>query len=192
WVRFRTSYFWASGDNNPNDCKAEGFDSIFDNPNFAGGQFSYWQRQSIKLFGVNLVQRESLVPDLRSSKTQGQSNFVNPGLHLLNGGMDFELTPKLKAIANANLLWFDKTQTLERLVYQSNIKHHIGTDLSLGLEYRPLLSDNVILVGGVSTLIPGKGFDDLFGVTDPFSTANAQPGKADTLSAMFLNVVMTY
>ncbi len=192
WVRFRTSYFWASGDDNPNDCKATGFDSIFDNPNFAGGQFSYWQRQSIKLFGVNLVQRESLIPDLRSSKTQGQSNFVNPGLHLLNGGMDFELTPKLKAITNANLLWFDKTQTLERLVYQNNIRHSIGTDLSVGMEYRPLLSDNVIVVGGVSTLIPGKGFDDLFGVTDPFTTANAQPGKADTLRAMFLNLIMTY
>ncbi len=192
WVRFKTSYFWASGDGNPNDCKARGFDSIFDNPNFAGGQFSYWQRQSIKLFGVNLVQRESLVPDLRSSKTQGQSNFVNPGLHLANAGMDFEITPKVKAITNANLLWFDKTETLERFVFQDNIRHHIGTDLSLGLEYRPLLSDNVILVGGVSTLIPGKGFDDLFGVTDPFSAANSQPGKADTLRAMFVNLVLTY
>ena len=55
-----------------------------------------------------------------------------------------------------------------------------------------VLSDNVILVGGVSTLIPGKGFDDLFGVTDPFSAANAQPGKADTLRAMFVNLVLTY
>ena len=192
WVRFRTSYFWASGDGNPNDSKATGFDSIFDNPNFAGGQFSYWQRQAIRLFGVNLVQRESLLPDLRSSKTQGQSNFVNPGLQLLNAGMDFEITPKVKAVTNANLLWFDKTQTLERFVFQDNIHHQIGTDLSLGFEYRPLLSDNVIVVGGVSTLIPGRGFDDLFGVTDPFSAANAQPGKADTLRAMFLNVVLTY
>lgn len=192
WVRFKTSYFWASGDGNPNDCKATGFDSIFDNPNFAGGQFSYWQRQAIRLFGVNLVQRESLVPDLRSSKTQGQSNFVNPGLQLLNAGMDFEITPKVKALANANLLWFNKTQTLERFVYQDNIHNHIGTDLSLGFEYRPLLSDNVIMVGGVSTLIPGQGFDDLFGVTDPFSTANAQTGKADTLRAMFVNLVLTY
>ena len=192
WVRFKASYFWASGDDNPNDCHAEGFDSIFDNPNFAGGQFSYWQRQSIRLFGVNLVQRESLVPDLRSSKTQGQSNFVNPGLHLANAGMDFELTPKVKAITNANLLWFDHTETLERFVYQSNIDQHIGTDLSFGLEYRPFLSDNVIFVGGVSTLIPGQGFDDLFGVTDPFSIANAQPGKADTLRAMFVNAVLTY
>ena len=75
-----------------------GFDTIFDDPNFAGGEFSYWQRQSIKLFGVNLVQRVSLVPNLRSSKIQGQSNFVNPGLQLINFGMDMEVAPKLRAM----------------------------------------------------------------------------------------------
>ncbi|MEO2015043.1 MAG: hypothetical protein ABGZ53_11805, partial [Fuerstiella sp.] len=192
WIRFRTSYFWASGDNDPNDRKAEGFDSIFDNPNFAGGQFSYWQRQAIKLFGVNVVQRESLVPNLRSSKTQGQSNFVNPGLHLLNAGMDFELTPKVKAIANVNFLWFDETNVLERVAFQSNIGHHIGTDLSLGVEYRPLLSDNVLLIGGVSALVPGNGLDDLFGVTRSVTVATAQPGKAETLSALFINMILNY
>jgi hypothetical protein len=192
WVRFRTSYFWASGDDNPNDCYAEGFDTILDNPNFAGGQFSYWQRQSIRLFGVNLVQRDSLVPNLRSSKTQGQSNFVNPGLHLVNAGMDFEITPKVKAITNVNLLWFDTTESLERFAFQNNIRRRIGTDLSLGLEYRPRLSDNIIVAGGVSSLIPGKGFDDLFGVTDPISVNSTGPGKADTLHALFLDLVFTY
>lgn len=192
WVRFRTSYFWASGDDNPNDCYAEGFDTILDNPNFAGGQFSYWQRQSIRLFGVNLVQRDSLVPDLRSSKTQGQSNFVNPGLHLVNAGMDFEITPKVKAITNVNLLWFDTTESLERFAFQNNIRRRIGTDLSLGLEYRPRLSDNIIVAGGVSSLIPGKGFDDLFGVTDPISVNSTGPGKAETLHALFLDLVLTY
>src|SRR6185295_13241242 len=86
WARFRTSYFYSSGDNNVNNRHATGFDSIFDNPNFAGGEFSFWQRQQIPLFGVNLVQRNSLIPDLRSSKIQGQVNFVNPGLQLFNSG----------------------------------------------------------------------------------------------------------
>jgi hypothetical protein len=93
WVRFRSSFFWASGDSKPNNKHATGFDSILDNPNFAGGDFSYWQRQAIPLFGVNLTNRQSLLPDLRSSKLEGQSNFVNPGLFLVNGGIDFELTP---------------------------------------------------------------------------------------------------
>src|SRR5262249_39509903 len=55
WARFRTSFFWASGDHNPNNHKATGFDTIFDNPMFAGGGFSFWQRQGIGLFGVNLT-----------------------------------------------------------------------------------------------------------------------------------------
>ena len=31
---------------------------------------------------VNLKQRNSLVPNLRSSKTEGQANFVNPGVFI--------------------------------------------------------------------------------------------------------------
>jgi hypothetical protein len=93
WVRFRTSFFWSSGDSNPTNKHATGFDSILDHPNFAGGDFSFWQRQAIQIFGVSLTNRMSLVPDLRSGKIEGQSNFVNPGLWLVNAGIDFELTP---------------------------------------------------------------------------------------------------
>jgi hypothetical protein len=192
WVRFRTSYFYASGDKNIDDSKGQGFDTILDNPNFAGGQFSYWQRQSIRLFGANLVQRESLVPDLRSSKIQGQSNFVNPGLHLVNAGLDFEVTPKLRMITNANYLWFDRTEVLEQFVFQGKIDRQIGLDLSLGVEYRPFLNDNMVLVGGVSSLLPGNGFDDLFGITSPFDPSNAGSTNAPTMVASFLELVLTY
>lgn len=167
WIRFRGSYFFASGDNNPNDRRAGGFDTILDDPIFAGGEFSYWQRQQIKLFGVNLVQQKSLVPNLRSSKIQGQSNFVNPGLHILNLGMDFELTPKLRAIANANYLRFDTVEVLRTFTFQGDIGRDIGADLSLGFEWRPYLNDNVIVVFGSAVLIPGRGLRDLFGTEVP-------------------------
>jgi hypothetical protein len=162
WVRFRTSFFYASGDDNISNAHATGFDTVLDNPNFAGGEFSYWQRQAIPLQGVNLVQRNSLVPDLRSSKFQGQSNFVNPGLILANFGFDMDLTPKLKLVNNYNLLWFDETNVLEQFLFQGKVHHFIGADLSLGVEYRPLLSNNVIVTMGVSTLIPGQGFRDIY------------------------------
>ncbi|MCA9241362.1 MAG: hypothetical protein KDA37_14225 [Planctomycetales bacterium] len=194
WVRFRTSYFFASGDSDPNDYKAEGFDTILDDPIFAGGEFSYWQRQGIRLFGVNLVQNKSLVPNLRSSKTQGQSNFVNPGLHLVNVGMDVEVTPKLKVITNANYLWFDQTEVLETFTFQGNIKEEIGTDLSIGMEYRPLHNDNVIFVLGYAALIPDQGFKDLFGQTTPFTLAGAQADAidTDTKHAAFVEMALTY
>lgn len=162
WARFRASFFWSSGDRNPNNHIATGFDTILDNPNFAGGQFSYWQRQNQPLFGVNLNQRLSLVPDLRSSKIQGQSNFVNPGLLLFNLGFDMELTPKLKMINNCNFLWFESTQVLQTFLFAPNIGHSIGTDLSSGFEYRPLLSQNVVFLLGVATLIPGGGYKSLY------------------------------
>ena len=162
WARFRCSYFYASGDSDPNDDRATGFDAIFDNPNFAGGEFSYWNRQQIRLFGVSLVNRQSLLPNLRGSKFQGQSNFVNPGIQLVNTGFDADLTTKTKLITNANYLWFNHTSSLETLVFQNHIRSEIGLDLSAGFEYRPLLNNNVIFVGGLSGLIVGNGFRDLF------------------------------
>jgi hypothetical protein len=185
WMRFRTSYFFASGDSDVRfgNREATGFDTIFDNPNFAGGQFSHWNRQQIKLFGVNLVQRLSLVPDLRSSKLQGQPNFVNPGLQLINFGVDADLTPRTKVISNANVLWFNQTEVLEVFTFQNDINTFIGADLSIGAEYRPLLNNNIIVIGGVSCLIPGGGFRDLY---------NPLVGKVDTLVAGFLDVAFTY
>jgi hypothetical protein len=102
------------------------------------------------------------LPNLRASKIEGQSNFVNPGLYLANVGMDFDITPKLRAIANANFLWFDSTAVLRQFVYQANVGQSIGTDLSLGVEYRPFLSNNVIMKFGVATLIPADGFHNLY------------------------------
>lgn len=183
WVRFRTSCFWASGDDNPQDGLAKGFDSIMDDPNFAGGQFSYWQRQQIPLFGVSLTNRKSLVADLRSSKFQGQSNFVNPGVLIVNGGIDFNVTQKLKFITNVNYLWFDKTAVLEQFVFANNIHREIGLDLNLGVEYRPLLNNNILIVGGLAGLIPGRGFRDLY---DPLS------GTVPVLYSNFLEVNLQY
>lgn len=183
WIRFRASYYYASGDDNVYDGRAKGFDAIFENPVFAGGQFSFWQRQQIRLFGVNLVQRNGLTADLRSSKFQGQTNFVNPGLQLANVGVDMDLTPKLRLITNANCLWFDETQPLETFVFQSNIHRFIGVDLSAGVEYRPLLNNQVIVVAGLAGLVPGQGFRDLY---DPLV------GDVDTLVAGFVNAVVAY
>ena len=183
WARFRGSFMFASGDSNLNSKTATGFDSIMDDPNFAGGKFSYWQNQAIKLFGVNLVQQNSLLPDLRSSKIQGQSNFVNPGLWLANFGVDFDITPKLRMINNINLLWFDETAVLQQFTFQDNIHRFIGTDISSGFEYRPLLNNNVILSFGVSMLIPGQGFRDLY---------NQFVDNVDPMLAGFADVTLQY
>jgi len=167
WIRFRGSIFFASGDNNINDNKGGGFDGIIDNPQFAGGEFSFWVRQQIGLLGTNLKNLLSIYPDLRpSNKFQSQANFVNPGLQLYNVGVDFELTQKTRLVTNCNFLFFDTTNVLESFVFQDNISRSIGTDLSVGVESRPLLNNNWIFRAGVSGLLVGQGFRQLYGNLD--------------------------
>ena len=179
WMRFKVSVFWASGDRDPQDDSGEGFDAILDRPAFAGGPFSYWNAQGIRLLGVGLVQRQSLLPSLRSSKIEGQANFVNPGLWLFNAGYDAELTPELKAIINVSYLRFAYTASLESFVNQPAIANDIGIDYSLGLVYRPFLNNNVILTVGLAALTPLDGFKDLY-------------ESSQTQVSFFTSLVLTY
>jgi hypothetical protein len=164
WLRYRASVFYSSGDKDPTDDKATGFDAILDDPNFVGGQFSYWNRQGIRLVSteIGLVQPNSLLPTLRSSKTEGQANFVNPGIWIFNAGVDAEITQTVKAVFNANYLRFDRTESLEYVLFQPGVRHEIGYDLSLGVVYRPLLINNLTFTFGGNFFKAGKGFKDIY------------------------------
>lgn len=164
YIRYRASAVYASGDRDPEDGDATGFDSIFDNSNIAGGGLAYFDRQPIRLTGsgIGLKQRLSLLPNLRTSKEQGQANFVNPGLLLFNVGADVEVTPKIKLIGNASYLRFVNTKSMDLVLQDNDLDNEIGVDLSVGVIYRPFLNNNVILTGGAACLIPGQGFEDLY------------------------------
>jgi hypothetical protein len=166
WIRLRGSLFWASGDKNPFDGEGNGFDSIVDNPNFAGGDLSYWQRSGLPLIGggeVFLVNRNSFLPNFRAGKEEGQSNYVNPGLRLLNIGADFEVTPTLKLITNASYLQFDQVAPLEAVRQDGSFDRDIGYDFSAGVIYRPFLNNNVQMRAGASMLLPKDGVKNLYG-----------------------------
>ncbi|MEO8445421.1 MAG: hypothetical protein ABI567_10495, partial [Gammaproteobacteria bacterium] len=114
WIRVRASALYASGDDDPFDDVATGFDAIFENPLFAGADTSFWIRQAVPLIGggrVGLSGRNGLLNALRSSKDYGQSNFSNPGTVLLGIGADLDLSPTLRISTNANELWFANTAT---------------------------------------------------------------------------------
>ena len=181
WMRFRGSFFYASGDRNPYDKQANGFESIFDDPNFAGGQFSYWIRQGIPAgnSATLLKSRFSLLPDLNTSKEEGQANFVNPGLFLYNLGYDADILPQLKAVANVNYLQFANTSSLEVLLGQNKIQRNIGLDYSLGLVYRPLLNEQLIVTLGAAALTPSTDFKAVY-------------EKDKTLYSSFLGITVKY
>jgi hypothetical protein len=168
WLRYRVSYFFASGDKDLNDRKANGFDMISDNPNFAGGAFQFWTQQATVLGGGRgiLTNKFSLLANLRNKFTQ-RSNFVNPGLMLVNLGADFRLTPKLKTVTNLSYLRFARADVLRQLTGDFAIDNRIGTDLSVGLKFRPLLNENLNYVVGVSALFPQGGYARLIGSNRP-------------------------
>jgi hypothetical protein len=164
WIRYKASFFYASGDSDAEDSTGRGFDSILDNPNFTGGPFSYYVRQGFNFAGaaVNLKSRSSLLPNLRSSKSEGQANFVNPGVFIYGVGLELELTPKLRSFANANYIHFAEANPLETALVMNDINSEVGVDLSLGFQYRPFLTDNIIISTGFGTLLPGSGYKDIY------------------------------
>ena len=197
WVRFTSSFFYASGDNNPQNNTATGFDTILDHPNFIGGPFSYYSRQGF-VFGDTSVlfkQRDSLVIDLRSSKTEGQANFVNPGVFIYGVGTNMDLLPTLRLFLNANYIMMANTETVNFALHTNNVTPEVGWDLSGGIQYRPLLTDNIIVSAGIGALIPGNGYKAIYQTNTIPVPGYASPpaGHVDEfLYSAFASVTFTY
>lgn len=170
WLTYKADFFYASGDGNINSHTASGFDSILDNVDF-GAPYSYWNRQGIGLSGTGLLLKGplSLLPDLRSSKIQGQANFVNPGILFYNLGLIAKITPRLVGEVDVNFSQFDKVGMLEQLLHQNALGHDLGLDSSIGLRYRPLLIENIILNTGVAFFTPFSGFRDIYNGQELYS-----------------------
>ena len=198
WIRYKISGFYASGDSNPTDHTARGFDSILDGPVFVGGPFSWYAHQGFNLAGtaVGLKQRDSLLMDLRSSKSEGQSNFVNPGATILGVGIDVDLTPKLRLFVNANYIWLNDTQPIKLALQTNKANNNLGLDCSIGFRYRPLLTENIIISAGIGFLFPGEGYKDIYRTnTSPVPGFDTQTpaGKVDSfLYNAFMTVTFTF
>lgn len=165
WLRLRLSAVYGSGDHNPYNHTASGFDAIFENPIIAGADTSFWIRQSIPLVGgggVALSSRNGELADLRTSKDFGQSNFENPGVILIGLGADADLLPQLRLSANFNHLWFDSAQVISILRNQQAHSNNIGWDLSTAAIYRPFNTQNIIFRLSGAVLLPDEGYRSLF------------------------------
>lgn len=171
WLRIKGAAFVASGDGDPSDGKGRGFDAVIDLPNFAGGPFSLWNRQGLRLAptGTGIKSPVSLLPTLRTNKDEGQPNFVNPGIFLVNGAADVELTPKLRAFMTASYLRFVNTSQLEALLFQDQVRPGIGVEFGAGATFRPPLSDNIVFIGGIQTMKLGQGLKDIYDRSALFS-----------------------
>ena len=172
WIRLKGTLVYGSGDDDPYDDQSTGFDAIFENPLIAGADTSFWIRQAVPLIGggrVTLSGQNGLLNSLRSAKAHGQSNFANPGLVLVGAGADMDITPKLRASFNINQLWFDDTAVLEAARNQGGLSKNIGQDVSFSITYRPMTSQNIVVRIAASALIPGAGYEGLYGSDTPYS-----------------------
>jgi len=165
WVRLRLNALFQSGDRDPFDGKATGFDAILENPQFAGADTSFWVRQAVPLIGgggVALSGRNGVLASLRSSKDQGQSNFVNPRLFLIGAGVDVDVAPQVRVIGNLSYLRFADTTVLGVLRNQAPPDKEIGFDISAAVQWRPFMSQNIVLNASAAALLPGKGLKQLY------------------------------
>jgi hypothetical protein len=184
WIRIRGSALYASGDSDPFDDRAEGFDAVLENPLFAGADTSYWIRQPIPLIGgggTALSIRNGVLASLRTSREHGQSNFTNPGLRLVGLGADIDASTGLRFTGNFNYLEFDDMSSLATLRNQRFTSAHIGWDASVGVQYRPLFTQNIVLNASYALLIPGDGLRELYG--------DAVDG---TLYSAIVNLLLTF
>ena len=183
WFTPRMSILYASGDKNPKDGKGRGFDAIFDNANFAGGNFTYFNREQLQGRNAQLTNFNSFLPNLRN-RFFDPMNFVNPGIMVLTAGCDTTVTTKLNAFVNYNYYRYMEPAALEQAIVASggtpvSIDNDIGQDLTLGLQYRPLIINNITFNVGSTGFIQGKGF-------------RAITGNDDMLFTHFLNAVIVY
>jgi hypothetical protein len=179
WIRVRASGLYASGDGNPLDGQSHGFDGINQSAIFAGADSTFFIHQRLPLIvgAIDLKQRDSLFPSLRSTADSGESNFTNPGLELLGVGADLDLAPSLRVSFDVDRLMFDRTASLQAILGGATVSRSIGTDASVDAIYRPFNSQNVIARLSVAKLFPAPAARSLVGGA-PVS--------------MFFNLVLTY
>ncbi len=183
WVRLRGNLLFATGDGDPYDGEANGFDAILEAPQFAGADTAYFIRQGIPLIGgggIAFSGRNGILPSLRSSRDQGQSNFVNPGLQLYGVGADFDVLPELRITSNVSYLRFMDTSSLGALRMQGEPDGELGTDFAIGMQYRPWYNQNVVINASASVLHLGQGLIELYGEDQ------------DNLYSTFINAILAF
>jgi len=180
WMRIRASGLYASGDGDPTDGSSHGFDGINQTAIFAGTDSAFFIHQRIPLVAnaIDLKQRDSLFPSLRSTSDTGESNYTNPGLELVGIGADLDLMPSLRVSMDVSHVMFANTATLQSLLGRTDLSATVGTDASLDAIYRPFISQNVIARLSFAKLFAADAARPLIGSSAPFS--------------FFFNLVLTY
>jgi hypothetical protein len=72
------------------------------------------------------------------------------------------VTPQVRAIGNLSYLRFVDTTVLGVLRNQEPPSREIGWDISAGVQWRPFMSQNIVLNASAAALVPGRGLKQLY------------------------------
>ena len=135
-----TGVFYASGDNDPFDGDATGFDAISDHVDVWGSNgFMIGDRVSLGALGGRTVMRhDSPYTSLRD--TDANSNFVNPGAVAVNFGLNTKPFDKLSLDTNFTQFWWRATDSLEAIIAAlgtpNNLGNTLGFELNMEANYK--------------------------------------------------------
>ena len=159
-LNYRVAAFTASGDDDLLDDKHEGFDSIKDNVNLFGGNASF------VIGGANFGTRpNSFIPSFRNEfRGKGtRSNFLNPGILLVNAGIDLVITPTVFFESNLNYFQFAEAEAF-------GVDNDLGIEVNVAAAWRVFLNENFVVKLAVNGFAPGAGAEFFLGNDDTVIT----------------------
>jgi hypothetical protein len=97
---------------------------------------------------------------------------------------------------NVNYIRTIDTAVTEQVLFTNHASNDFAMDYSIGFEWRPLLTDNIIATAGVGFLVPRRGYKDIYrtSTTPIFGYPNeSPPGHVDPfLYSAIVTLTLTY
>ncbi|MCI4624413.1 MAG: hypothetical protein L3V56_00460 [Candidatus Magnetoovum sp. WYHC-5] len=149
--------FYASGDDNPGDDDAEGFDSISDKVNVWGSKGIIIDDRISLPGGVTVVRNNSPYTSLRDN--DDSSNFVNPGVLATNLGLVVVPHKKLNVDTNLTYFWWAETQVLEAIF--GDLDREIGLEWNMLVDFT--INKNLTVFAGGAAFWPENEMNKIFG-----------------------------
>ena len=107
--------------------------------------------------------RVSLLPTLRTNKDEGQPNFVNPGVFLLNGAGRRRPDAEAARVRHHQLHPLPaRPSRWRRCSSRRRFARTSASTTAAAFSYRPPLSDNIVIIGGVQAMKLGQGLKDIY------------------------------
>jgi len=133
WIRFKASLFYASGDGAAQDGEGNGStlsSTILISP--AGRSVGTCGRDLTSRYSGEFETAQQPRAEPAHQQTEGQANFVNPGLLLFGVGTEIEVAPKLRSFINVNYINFLETDPIKTALLTDKVDRELGLDLSIG------------------------------------------------------------